>query len=293
VWTAFRSWPSWARLTAYAVVALLVLAFVSAANGSGTSKESDTTASTHPTPVHHTTTSTLRTTTTTGDEEGTIDPTASTVPIPPPPPEAIPPAGTPCRSNPLANVYHPYRLRVIEACATVSGSVTVVRHEDDGDIHFDLALDAQYANLLVPGNVSRQHGWLVIEIVPADGPGCTAGQPPRAPSGTYDYGICTGASVATPAVGAHVAVTGPYVMDLAHGWTEIHPAWSVGAPGGATPSPPVVPTPTASPPDTPTGTVVHPGAFCTPAGATGVTAAGTAMVCRTSPTDSRLRWRAA
>jgi len=39
-------------------------------------------------------------------------------------------------------------------------------------------------------------------------------------------------------------------------------------------------------------TVVHPGAFCTPAGATGVTSAGTAMVCRTSPTDLRLRWRA-
>jgi len=37
--------------------------------------------------------------------------------------------------------------------------------------------------------------------------------------------------------------------------------------------------------------VVHPGAFCSPAGATGHTAKGTAMTCRTSPTDSRDRWR--
>ena len=33
--------------------------------------------------------------------------------------------------------------------------------------------------------------------------------------------------------------------------------------------------------------------FCSPAGATGVTPAGTPMVCKTSPTDSRLRWRSA
>ena len=37
--------------------------------------------------------------------------------------------------------------------------------------------------------------------------------------------------------------------------------------------------------------IVHPGAFCAPAGATGVTNKGTPMVCRTSPTDSRNRWR--
>lgn len=39
--------------------------------------------------------------------------------------------------------------------------------------------------------------------------------------------------------------------------------------------------------------VVHPGAFCSPAGALGVTAEGTLMVCKTTATDSRLRWRAA
>jgi len=38
---------------------------------------------------------------------------------------------------------------------------------------------------------------------------------------------------------------------------------------------------------------VTPGAFCSVAGATGVTSTGKAMVCKVSATDTRLRWRAA
>jgi len=38
---------------------------------------------------------------------------------------------------------------------------------------------------------------------------------------------------------------------------------------------------------------VTPGAFCSVAGATGLTSTGKAMVCKTTATDSRLRWRAA
>lgn len=37
---------------------------------------------------------------------------------------------------------------------------------------------------------------------------------------------------------------------------------------------------------------VKAGAFCSPAGADGYTSAGTYMVCKTSPTDDRNRWRA-
>ncbi|WP_406078002.1 hypothetical protein [Micromonospora sp. NBC_00858] len=40
-------------------------------------------------------------------------------------------------------------------------------------------------------------------------------------------------------------------------------------------------------------TGVTPGAFCKPAGARGRTSTGKLMVCKTSATDSRLRWRAA
>jgi hypothetical protein len=39
--------------------------------------------------------------------------------------------------------------------------------------------------------------------------------------------------------------------------------------------------------------VVHPGAFCTPQGARGVTVKGTPMRCTTTATDSRARWRSA
>ena len=63
------------------------------------------------------------------------------------------------------------------------------------------------------------------------------------------------------------------------------------APAPAPTPPPVAPPPAAPPPQI--LPVVHPGAFCAPAGATGVTNKGTPMVCRTSPTDSRNRWRSA
>jgi hypothetical protein len=37
--------------------------------------------------------------------------------------------------------------------------------------------------------------------------------------------------------------------------------------------------------------IVHPGAYCSPPGARGVTAAGTAMTCKRSVSDDRDRWR--
>lgn len=130
----------------------------------------------------------------------------------------------------MANVYHPYRLKVVKPCVTVSGTVMSVRSEDDGDVHFDVALDPAYRQLLTSTNFVDQHGWLVVEIVPADEPGCTPGQPPRPAHGTYNYGICTGADESPPSLGSHVLVTGPYVLDEDHGgWAEVHPAWAIGS----------------------------------------------------------------
>jgi hypothetical protein len=54
------------------------------------------------------------------------------------------------------------------------------------------------------------------------------------------------------------------------------------------------PSSTASASPTPTATqaaTVSPGAFCSPAGATGKSAAGVTYTCKTSPTDTRNRWR--
>jgi hypothetical protein len=159
-------------------------------------------------------------------------------------PAVVRPTASPhgrCRGgDPLANVYHPYRLVVRSACMTVTGTVAYVVREDDGDVHVDLALPRSEAGLLNQANYAHQDGQLVTEIVPADQPGCTPGQPPRPSHGSYDYGICTGAGLATPPVGATVSVTGPYVLDADHGWMEIHPVWSItvlASAAGTTPAP--------------------------------------------------------
>lgn len=60
----------------------------------------------------------------------------------------------------------------------------------------------------------------------------------------------------------------------------------------ATPTP--TPTPTVSATPTPTSSqlpTVSPGAFCSPAGATGKSSSGVLYTCKTSPTDTRNRWR--
>lgn len=69
----------------------------------------------------------------------------------------------------------------------------------------------------------------------------------------------------------------------------------------ATPTPTPQPVPTATPTPAPISQptdppssgeqVVHPGAFCSPVGATGVTKTGKPMVCSTTPEDNRPRWR--
>jgi hypothetical protein len=127
--------------------------------------------------------------------------------------------------------------------------VVSIRNEDDGDVHLNLALPASESHLLDQDNFSHEDGQLVAEIVPADQPGCTPGQPPPLPptayrTGSYDYGSCTGADIATPPTGTEVRISGPYVQDSDHGWMEVHPVWSVtvlateAPPPGSSASPP-------------------------------------------------------
>ena len=62
----------------------------------------------------------------------------------------------------------------------------------------------------------------------------------------------------------------------------------------ASPTPTPTPTPTVSATPTPTTSqlpTVSPGAFCSPAGATGKSSSGVLYTCKTSPTDTRNRWR--
>jgi hypothetical protein len=165
-------------------------------------------------------------------------------------------------------VYHEDRLEARNRCLTVTGTVAYVSHEDDGDIHVDLTLPPNEAHLLNAGNRAYQYGQLVTEIVPADEPGCTPGRPPRPAHGSYNYGVCTGADLTAPPVGARVAVVGPYVLDADHGWMEIHPVWAIKI-ISMPPSPPPVTAPATtappatSPPPTAPPATTPAGASCT------------------------------
>jgi hypothetical protein len=111
----------------------------------------------------------------------------------------------------LEGVYHPSRLTVLSACKHAAGTVTVVRHEQDGDLHIDVRLDVAYRGLLAPANYSKQHGDLVVEFMARDG-----GHLPK------------------PSVGDRISLTGAWVDDTQHSWNELHPVWAVSLNGGAT-----------------------------------------------------------
>jgi len=126
-----------------------------------------------------------------------------------------------CRDgDPLENVRDPKRLEVLRRCVTATGRVHFAQTEKDGDLHISLVLDREHRYLLNDGNRRKHHGTLVVEIVPADRPGCRKGERVR-------YGRCTGAAVRTPKRGERIRVTGPWVLDRPHGWREIHPAWKI------------------------------------------------------------------
>ena len=143
------------------------------------------------------------------------------------------PASGICRSgNPLAGVVHPEGFLVQNPCITVRGTVAFREKRPDGDVYFYLALPASETHLLNLGNYRVENGLLRVDIVPADQPGCTPGQPPPIPPTAYtlpgyNYGICTGADIATPPRGAEVSVIGAYVLNSYEGEMEIHPVWSV------------------------------------------------------------------
>jgi hypothetical protein len=137
---------------------------------------------------------------------------------------------------PLAGVYIPGRLRLLERCRTVSGTLDCLKSEPDGDIHLRLRLDPQYAALLTPANdlqtcAGRNGPHLVVEIIPQHKTGVLFGNN-DADSGGFITPM-------TPRPGDHIVATGPYVIDTnalhrfiyqgraAENWAEIHPAWAI------------------------------------------------------------------
>jgi hypothetical protein len=107
-----------------------------------------------------------------------------------------------CPGSALIGVYHPARLHVLKTCRWYWGTVSRVRHEEDGDYHVNVTPDPGFQDYLDDRNRSDQYGALVTEIMP-------------------------GQRLAPPEVGVHVAVFGTWVLDTEHGWNEIHPVWAI------------------------------------------------------------------
>jgi hypothetical protein len=113
-----------------------------------------------------------------------------------------------------SHVYHPGRLEIQKRCLKVTGEIVRVKTEADGDWHIQLKLDDGQAQLLNEGNLSIQHGNLVVEPI------CESAvkqEDAQQPCGDLHYNIPRFRK------GTHVTVTGSYVHDREHGWMEIHP----------------------------------------------------------------------
>jgi hypothetical protein len=82
----------------------------------------------------------------------------------------------------------------------VSGTVTAVSHEQDGDLHIGVDTGGALINAV---NRSKLGGKLLIEFMPRDG-----------------------GHLRTPSVGDRISLTGAWVLDTNHGWQELHPVWS-------------------------------------------------------------------
>jgi len=117
-----------------------------------------------------------------------------------------------------SHIYNPDRLVVYKNCVTVSGIVDRVIVENDGDYHIRLRLDPPYRNLTNNVNNEQQYGDLVLEIVCAN----TVYQQ-DAIDACQNYT----SHVTVPQENHHIVATGPYVLDIDHGWTEIHPVFSL------------------------------------------------------------------
>ena len=130
-----------------------------------------------------------------------------------------------CDQTLWTHVYHPQRLKIIQACITVTGILRDAtrgrqkdgcRHEADGDGHCFLEVDPQFASLLLPGNKEAEMGYLVFEPV------CRYKVTQKdALSACVHYHQ----SLVVPPVGSHISLTGALITDLDHQplHNEIHP----------------------------------------------------------------------
>lgn len=123
-------------------------------------------------------------------------------------------AAAACDPNLWMHVYEPGRLTIVDSCRTVTGTVSDLHTNEDGDVDIRLALDAPFANMVNDANRAQLEGHLQLETV------CQS--PPTTPESREACGSFVG-TVPIPSPGQHVSVTGTYVLDTNHGWMELHP----------------------------------------------------------------------
>jgi len=113
------------------------------------------------------------------------------------------------------------RLKIIQVCVSVTGKIESARAEKDGDFHIRLRLDPQYNSMVNAKNKSGQRGAIVVEPICMN---------PVKQKDTLSEHVCDGFSqhVYNPdMLRKHMRVRGAYVIDMEHGWTEIHPVTSI------------------------------------------------------------------
>jgi hypothetical protein len=133
-----------------------------------------------------------------------------------------------CDAKLWKHVYNPQRLKIHDACISVTGTIVDathgkrkdgLRHEGDGDTHGWLKLDPLFRNLLNAGNKSDEDGNLVFEVI------CKYRVTQKdAILACRDFP----SNIKIPPVGTRVRITGSYVQDQEHAkWMEIHPVTSI------------------------------------------------------------------
>lgn len=106
---------------------------------------------------------------------------------------------------------------MLAPCIRVSGTISSIRKQADGDRMLLVLLDPEYAHLLSPGN-ARERNHLIVEVI-CVGPITQADAKAGCAANTNPLTVL-------PAVGQHVVLDGRYVLDLEHdSWAELHPLY--------------------------------------------------------------------
>jgi hypothetical protein len=136
---------------------------------------------------------------------------------------SLPPSSSPVQCDPSLwqHVQDPSRLQGIKNCVTVTGTITNIHAETDGDYYVRVKLDPQYANMTNSANNLYRGGDRIVEAICEQSVSATA-------TTAAAYANFIGKNITIPMVGSHVIVTGSYSLDKNYfSWAENHPATAI------------------------------------------------------------------